>query len=125
MSYTKIAHTDSLQSELRAMNFYKDELGILEKRLEEVAAKNTQFEARQGVEHFQNQFILQRNNIDELKHRINVYIQEIAGDAKAHQGRIEKHKQAEETELTESSAILEKEIINLRKEFNVFLSKWM
>ena len=74
MSYTNVVNIAKGQAEwLKGLSFYEDEIYIMENRLAEVAMKNSSFEARQGVEHFQNQFVIQRNNIDELKHDIREF----------------------------------------------------
>ena len=39
---------------------YKDEIQILQNRLDEVAAKNNQTECVKNIEHFQNQLIIQK-----------------------------------------------------------------
>lgn len=55
---------------LNYLAFYKDEMQVLQRRLEEVAAKNTDMEVLAQVEHFQNQLILQREQHDILRHDI-------------------------------------------------------
>src|SRR6185295_14072078 len=59
-------HTEWLQK----LDFYADEITIMKKRLEEIVSKNSSEEIRAQVEHFQNQVIVQKENIDELKHAI-------------------------------------------------------
>lgn len=126
MSYITISKLENFHSEvLRGLLFYKEEISILEGRLEEVAAKNNSFEARQGIEHFQNQFILQRNSIDELKHKVNLFADHLASDAKQHTGHIEKKRVEEQDALKDEYILLEKVIKEMRREFNTFLSKWM
>ena len=64
MSYTNASNLGVQHNEwLRKLEFYKEDLDILEKRLLEVSDKNTSTEARAGIEHFQNQFMIQRKNI--------------------------------------------------------------
>nr|MBP6215751.1 hypothetical protein [Chitinophagaceae bacterium] len=81
--------------------------------------------ARQGVEHFQNQFIVQRNNIDELKHEVNLYVEKLGKDAQQHGGRMETAMIAEHTALHEKYEDFERVMNILRHEFNEYLSKWM
>jgi len=50
------------------MNFFKDELSILQNRLNEVASKNTDTEVRKQIEHFQNQFLIQKEQLDIINH---------------------------------------------------------
>ena len=126
MSYTNInqlghAHTDWL----RGLDFYKEEINILKERLAEVADKNTSFEARQGVEHFENQFTVQRNNIDELHHEIGLYASRMAEESLQHGGHVGQELATEQGLLKDKYEIFEKTFKELRHEFNEFLSKWM
>ncbi|MFN4284688.1 MAG: hypothetical protein ACK4E8_01870 [Lacibacter sp.] len=114
-------HTDWL----KAIEFYKEDLDILQKRLAEVAFKNTSKEAMAGVEHFQNQFIIQRNNLDELRHYINEHIQHVAKDITEHNGEVEDDTLDEHARRKDEFASLEKVMADLRHEFNEFLAKWM
>ena len=126
MSYTTITRigTDHTIWQ-KGFGFYRDELEIMESRLTEIAKKNTAFEARQGVEHFQNQFIVQRNNIDELKHEVNIYVGKLNADAKQHGGRMESTMIEEHASLHEKYEDFERVMNILRHEFNEYLSKWM
>lgn len=62
---------------LRALNFYKTEFGIMKGILTEIAGKNTASEVSKEVEHFENQFKIQADNIDRLAHDIHVNINHI------------------------------------------------
>lgn len=126
MSYTTITRigTDHTIWQ-KGFGFYKDELEIMEARLSEIAEKNSSFEVRQGVEHFQNQFIVQRNNIDELKHEVNLYVEKLGKDAHLHGGRMESFMINEHADLHEKYENFERVMNILRHEFNEFLSKWM
>ncbi len=110
---------------LVSLNFYEKELDILENRLAEVAEKNTDAAARAGVEHFQNQFIVQRNNIDELKHTVNEHKHLVFEDAKHHAGRVASSRVDDHKKIDDAVKTFEKIINDLRNEFNDFLSKWM
>lgn len=126
MSYTSITKMENLHDEaLRGLSFYKEDLDILEKRLVEVAAKNSSFEARQDIEHFQNQFLVQQNNISALKHKIKGHVHELSVQSSTHGGRVETEKLGIEKELADEYQDLEKVINEMRHEFNRFLSKWM
>lgn len=114
-------HTDWL----KAIDFYKDDLVILQKRLAEVAFKNTSKEAMAGVEHFQNQFIIQRNNLDELRHYIHEHIQHVVKDITEHAGAVEDDTLDEHARRKDEFESLEKVMADLRHDFNAFLAKWM
>jgi hypothetical protein len=107
------------------LSFYKDEIKILTGRVEELASKNTFNEVLVGVEHFQNQLIIQRNNIDEILHLVKLneegLIEEInANPVAVDHRKVEYH--ANEKDLVYS---FEKNFNELRAEFNEFASKWM
>ena len=110
---------------ISSLNFYEQELDILENRLAEVAEKNTDAEAKAGVEHFQNQFIVQRNNIDELKHTVNEHRHLVFEDASQHAGHVESIRIDEHKNIDDAISSFEKVINDLRHEFNDFLAKWM
>lgn len=57
--------------------FYRDELEVMSHQLEEITNRDSSVEFLQLVEHFQNQMIVQRNNIDELKHVVNLYVEQL------------------------------------------------
>jgi len=126
MKEINIKHINNLHSDaLRSLDFYKQEIAILTKRLEEVAADNTGHEAAQKVEHFQNQFLIQRNNIDELKHRIHENLNKIESQVKESAGFISQSSAAENVELYDQYLTEEKIVNEVRQEFNRFASKWM
>ncbi|NNC95662.1 MAG: hypothetical protein HKN92_08875 [Chitinophagales bacterium] len=52
------------------LRFVKDEISIFETRLEEVVSKNTSKEILSKCEHYQNQFIREKEVIDEIMHEI-------------------------------------------------------
>ena len=78
-----------------------------------------------GVEHFQNQFIVQRNNSDELNHEINLYVQKLGEDAQHHAGHIGTYLVVEHDQLQDKYENLERIMNGLRHEFKDYLAKWM
>jgi len=126
MSMTAIPHTNVEHSDwVRSLDFYKDELGILKGRLTEVAGKNTGDEAAKGAEHFENQFRIQITKIDELRHDINNHLAEIAGQAAASAGHIEKAELDSHAALRDRYIAQEKIVNDLRHEFYRYAAKWM
>ena len=126
MSYTSVTHlTNEHNDWLRALDFYDTEITTMESRLIEVALKNNAQDALKGVEHFQNQFIIQRNNIDELQHNIKINLQQIAHQALAIANHVEIFTLSEHENMREDFMSFEKIMLELRHEFNRFLSKWM
>jgi uncharacterized membrane protein YgaE (UPF0421/DUF939 family) len=110
---------------LNRLDFYKEDIKILTKRLEEIATKNSATEVLSEVERFQNQFIIQNNNIDEIKHLVkeneSLLKKEIESNPVAVDHRkMEYHEK--EKELVEA---FEKNFNTLREDYNTFSSKWM
>lgn len=107
------------------LDFYKDEIEILQKRLDEIASKNTKKEVLISVEYFQNQLIIHRNTIDEIQHGVNIsedsLLCEVKKNPVASDHRKTGYHQAEKEEIQ----ILEKTFKELREEFNRFVSKWI
>ena len=126
MNTTNIRHWQSTHNDwLRALNFYKEEINILNDRLTEIAGKYTSKEVAVQVEHFQNQFILHRDNEEKMEHNIRLNLEQIAKDAAVHTGFVsdnllERLKQNQQAFLSE-----EQHINQLRHEFNSFSARWM
>jgi len=126
MSYTNAANLSAEHTEwLGKLDFYEKELGILKERLTEIAGKNSSFEARAGIEHFQNQFIVQQNNIDELKHAVKENMHLAFEEVKEHAGHIGSGTVSEYKIIDDAVRSFEKVVNELRHEFNLYLAKWM
>ena len=126
MKEINIKHISNLHGDaLRGLDFYKQEIGILKKRLEEIASDNTGREVAESIEHFQNQFLIQINNIDDLKHRINENIKDIENQVKNSAGFVDQKLADENTGLYDQYLTDEKIINDIRQDFNRFASKWM
>ena len=54
-----------------ALIFYKQEIELYEKRLEELVLNHNDIQMLANLEHFQNQFIRQKEVVDELQHEIH------------------------------------------------------
>jgi hypothetical protein len=63
---------------LNRLAFYKDELKIMQNRIAEIAERNTKTDVLAQVEHFQNMLIIQKNQIDRLRHDIDKQEEELA-----------------------------------------------
>lgn len=62
---------------LNRLAFYKDELKIMQNRIAEIAERNTKTDVLAQVEHFQNMLIIQKNQIDRLRHDIDKQEEEL------------------------------------------------
>lgn len=107
------------------LDFYADEIKIFTKRLEEIASKNTVQQVRAEIEKFQNQFIVQKNNIDEIAHAVTINEDILMNEIKKNEFASDHRKVENHTKEKEMVESFEKNFKNLREEFNRFSAKWM
>lgn len=62
--------------------FYKEEIRKYERNLEKVIRKDGSEEVAKQVEHFQNNFIREKEVIDELKHKLHLSERQLVGFVK-------------------------------------------
>ena len=110
---------------MNSLMFYSDDIKIMKGRLAEVAAKNTSKDVLAQVEHFQNQFVIQSNNIDILNHEINLSNDAINKDINNNAVAVDHRKIQDHTTVRESMESFERNIKGLRAEFNEFIGKWI
>ena len=123
MSYINISHIGNKHNDwLSGLAFYKDDIHMMEQRLAEIAGRKLDLMARQNMEHFQNQFIVQKNNIDELRHKINEHLKHLGKDAGLHGGHINESLVSEHGNLEAEYKMLESVMNDLRHEFNNYHS---
>jgi hypothetical protein len=106
------------------LNFYKNELHIFEDRLEDMLDRNPSRDLLRELEQFQNQFIRQKEVVDELNHKIHLYDDELRGiPAKImltkSSNEIEKHKG-----LEGDLQLNRRLYFDLRNRFNSYLLKY-
>jgi len=125
-NHVNIKHIKNLNNDgLRGIAFYKQELGILQERLQEIAADNTAREVQEKVEHFQNQFLIHGNHLDVLKHDIHVNDEDMEADIMITGTQVSQSVADEHTRIHERYQTEEKILNDLRKEFNRFAAEWM
>ncbi len=126
---TKMKHIDDLHFEhqlwMSEAKFFADELKIYQKRLAEVASKNTKEDVRKQVEHFQNQFIIQKEQLDILNHRVNEHEQWLEKYATNHPVAIDHKLFPDHDSMHEKMDTFKKLYSELKKEFLQFLVTWM
>ena len=110
---------------MNKLDFYKDDIKIFTKRLEEIASKNTDKEILAEVEKFQNQFIVQSNNIDQIKHIINLDENKLQAEVKRNPVAVDHRKMGNHDEERDLVDTFEKNFNGIRAEFNSFSGKWM
>jgi hypothetical protein len=124
MQTTSIKNVTNEHAEWKnALGFYKDELAIFKNRLTEVASKNTSKENMQMTEHFQNQFLIQTENIDMLQHDINTHLNTMAKEIQQNAGHVNTTQLSSHDLLKNRFENEEKIFTGIKKEFAGFLSK--
>lgn len=109
---------------LNKLSFYADDLTVMQGRLEEIVSKNNAPDFLAKAEHFQNQFIMRKEQIDVLRHDINdheTYVANKVSDNPAASG-VTLHDHAKERDNVES---FESAFNAMRREFVEFVSKYM
>lgn len=122
-------HIDDLHFEhqrwISELKFFKDELKFYKNRLEEIAQRYTTTEVLKGLEHFQNQFYIQGNNLDELIHDLEQHEHELSKFAEANPIAVD-HVLFEDHVPMRERVDTNRDIINdLKKEYQRYLAKWM
>ncbi len=107
------------------LKFYKEELDVLKARLAEIASKNNHQEVMKEVEHFQNQFIIQKDNIDRISHEVKMHEQKLLNDIKANPTAADHRKVEYHSKEKELVSGFEKNMNEIRNEFKRFAAKWM
>ena len=108
---------------LNYLSFYKDEMEIFQKRLEEVAQKNTAREVQAFVEHFQNQFILQKEQHDILKDEIQTLENRIEAAYEANVTLAINQRPSEEVELKDRVETFTRLFKEMKDEFYQFVAR--
>ena len=109
---------------IREIAFYKEEICLFENHLEALAAQNPDPSCSVQIEHFQNQFILQKEVIDYLKHDLHVSEKQLA--AFAHElsdTGLESIRMDNHTQLRERVITFRNIYNDLKKEFREFESR--
>jgi len=107
------------------LSFYEEDLKIMKKRLEEISMKNSDREMHGWVERFQNKLIIQEEQIDLLKHDINVCEGDVVKNIEDNPTASDHRKIEDHTDLRERVQTFELLFNKLRKDLNTFVAKWM
>ncbi len=123
-TYIGDLHFDHMEW-LNSLQFYKEEIGIFERRLEEIVRRNNMHEVMAELEHFQNQFIREKEVIDELRHDIKGHENMLEKEAKEHPVAIDHRYFTDHTDLRDRFHTFEKIYHELKAEFRQWLAKRM
>lgn len=107
------------------LNFYKEELNILERRLEEIISKNTNNEVEAGAESFQNRFDLQREHLNIIKNAIRTHEHALADFAKDKPIAVDHVHFKDHSEIREKMDRFRELYQEMKNEFNRFAVKWL
>lgn len=110
---------------LNTLAFCKDEITILEHRMEDIARRNNTPAVMAELEHFQNQYIRQREVIDELRHEVKQHENALEREATDHPIAIDHKLFKDHTGHREEMATFEKIYRELKDEFMRWLSERM
>jgi hypothetical protein len=108
---------------LNKLAFYKDELAVMQKHLSAAAEKNTKKEMFALVEHFQNQLIVQDEQVDTLLHLVKEHESSLEKAANKRPVAIDRQPFEDHVAQREAMESFEKIFNDLRKEMAAFLSK--
>ena len=107
------------------LKFYTDEISIIKNRLEDLVSKNNKAEVLSQVERFQNQMIIQKNNIDEITHVVKLNEEALQTEIKNNPIAIDQRKSEYHNKEKEAVESFEKNFNEIRGEFKTFAAKWM
>ncbi|WP_341227448.1 hypothetical protein [uncultured Arcticibacterium sp.] len=103
--------------------FYSNNLISLRNRLSEVSIQNTNHDLKKAVEQFQNQFIIQKEQIDILNHDIQISEDAIEANIKANPVASDHRKMSEKTDLADRMETFKKLFVEMKETFNDFVGK--
>jgi transketolase len=109
----------------RELKFFKDEIPVLRKRLDEVVSKNTSSDVLKDVEHFENKFKILSTHIDELLHDVNVKTDELTSQAATQAKYINVKMFDADTVLEDLMLTTSKDFHETKNSYYKFLSKVM
>jgi hypothetical protein len=117
-------HAENVEWQSR-LDFYADEIKMMEGRIAEIASKNTAKEVQAHVEHFQNHIVINKNHIDELRHDIRDHESFIVNRVKENPVAVD-HRQLNDHPVLRSRMASFENIFNaLRKELDLFAAQLM
>ena len=108
-----------------SLAFYKDEIKVMESRLEEIVSKNTSKDILLKIEHFQNQLIIQTDQISNISHDLNLNNDAINSEVQKNPTAVDHRSMNDHTFIREGMRAFEKLFSELKTDLYMHLSKWM
>ncbi|MFQ5445490.1 MAG: hypothetical protein ACE5FF_01040 [Saprospiraceae bacterium] len=109
---------------MNELKFVKEEISIFEGYLEDLTKKRQDREMLRGLEHFQNQFIRQKEVLDILAHDIKASERTLAANAKDNPEASENLEVDDHQYLFERFQQFQKLYAELKEDFRVFMANW-
>lgn len=122
MSTTHISHSGHEHKEwLSSLDYYRQELEQMKKRLTDLAPGTSDASSAAEIEHYENQFTIQKSNIERLRHDIK-HNQAALHEGVQGLGNVEDTLLDQYNRLRDSLEIEEKTLKTLQQEFEIFSS---
>jgi hypothetical protein len=129
LTKTPKVHAEDLHFEhnlwLNQLGFYKQELTIFQKRLDQVAARNNSEEFRRGLSHLQNQVTIQNEQADIHLHDLGESERDLQQVIRENPVAFAHRLFEDHTNERERMATFVRIYDDFKKELNAFLSRWM
>jgi len=109
----------------RELFFWEDELRSFKNRLNELVSRWTDKDMLAQLEHYQNQFIIHENKINELQDNINIHETNIAAHSKKGKDILDTILVKKHIEFRNKMEVQRHIFGDLKKEFFKFLSEYM
>lgn len=106
------------------LNFYKKEIDIFETRLTEMVKRSPSRELLRELEQYQNQFIRQKDVVDQINHKIHLYDDELKGIPAEIMLPVESREIVKHKELEDDIHTTRRLYFDLRDRFSSYLSKF-
>ena len=116
---------DECNTHLRSLDFYRQELKYLQKRLADIVKRNTNPDIMAQAEQFQNQFIITKDNLDTQNHTIKVQLKTVEKLIKQKSNHFDEKTLSDSGKFSQSIHNAERDFAALKLRFNKFLSKYL
>lgn len=107
----------------RELQFFSDELIILRKRLDEVAARNTGKDLMAEIEHYENKFKVMTQDYDELLHDVGAMESSLKGAAVSKPRYINTKMVEANSRVEDLMRVTSSDFYETRHKFYAFLAK--
>ena len=101
----------------------KASVSELDTRLQDMAGKQSTEEVLIEIDHYHNQFYIQKLNIHDLKHAIRSHQQQIDAEMKLHHGQVNDDTINDHERLYDNFQQLEHTLKDLKDDFAVFIDR--